>query len=69
MDVSKMSRKEWEKRLYGSQKDRYDKKIREFYQNAITSEAKAIIALMNSHVDELLINLEKERKENENASI
>lgn len=67
MDASKMSPKEWDKWLHGSQKDRYDKKIREFYQNATTSEAKAIIALMNSYVDELLINLEKERKENENA--
>lgn len=64
-----MSRKEWDKWLHGSQKDKYDKKIREFYNNATTSEAKAIIVLMSSYVDELLINLEKERKENENASI
>lgn len=64
-----MSREEWDKWLHGSQKDKYDKKIREFYNNATTSEAKAIIVLMSSYVDELLINLEKERKENENASI
>ncbi len=64
-----MSRKQWDKWLNGSEKDKFDKKVRELYQNCSSTEGKAMISFMKGLLNELLENLEKERKENENASI
>jgi hypothetical protein len=69
MNVSDMSRKQWEKWLHGSEKDKFDKKVRELYQNCSSTEGKAMISFMNGMFNELLEKLEKERKENEIASI
>lgn len=58
------TQKEWDKWLHGTPKDRYDKKIRELYNNTATTEGKAIIGLINGLVTELLNNLKKEQDEN-----
>lgn len=55
---------EWRKRLDGTPKDRYDKKLSELYNNTATTEGKAIIGLINGLVTELLNNLKKEQDEN-----
>jgi hypothetical protein len=58
------TQEEFRKWLDGTPKDRYDKKMRELYNNTATTEGKAIIGLINGLVTELLNNLKKEQDEN-----
>lgn len=59
-----MTQEEWRKRLDGTPKDKFDKKISELYTNTATTEGKAIIGLINTLVIELLNNLKQEQDEN-----